>query len=64
LVVISEIPDVRGTRRDGELRQQEMRDAAVRQQIADERKNVREDADSRRQPLLSRLLARLRGNDR
>jgi hypothetical protein len=61
---MSEIPDVRGTRRNGELRQQEMRDAAVRQQIAAERKHDSENADAKREPLLSRLLARLRGNDR
>jgi hypothetical protein len=41
-----------------------MRDAAVRQQLAAERKNVHDNADSKRQSLLSRLLARLRGNDR
>jgi hypothetical protein len=57
------IPDVRGTQHGGQLHQQEMRDKAARREIAIEAKRHGKDGDSKRPPLLARLLARLRRSD-
>jgi hypothetical protein len=60
---MSYIPDVRGTERDGQLHQQEMRDKAALHELAIEAKRDGKDGDSKRASLRERLLARLRRSD-
>ncbi len=57
------LPDVRGTQQDGQLHQRELRDKAARHEIAIEAKRDDKDGDSKRTPLLPRLLARLGRSD-
>jgi hypothetical protein len=64
LVAVSYVPDPGRVELEGHRRQEEIQEAAARREMASEAKHDRNDGDSKRKSLLSRVRERLRATDR
>jgi hypothetical protein len=64
LVAVSYVPEPGRVEVEGQWRQEEIREAAARREMASEAKRDRNDGDSKRKSLLSRVRERLRASDR